>query len=375
MRCLQCMKEYHSDYEMCPFCGYVQNTEPKELYFLRPGTVIADRYVVGVSIGSGGFGITYKAWDRTLSKIVAIKEYYPAGLVNRVPGEKKMIIYSGSRERECANGKVRFLDEARNMAKFNTHPNIINVYDFFEENNTAYIIMEFLDGENYKEYIKKQGGRVSVDKALEVTRAVLEALSEVHKSGILHRDISPDNIFICRDGRIKLIDFGAARFSSVENAMTRSVILKPGFAPPEQYQTKSKQGPWTDIYAVGATLYRAVTGNVPEESVNRVEDDQLTDPKKFCPELSQNLSIVILRSMAILPELRFQSTADFLNALDSGGNIKDVRKELKFRKMRRLVSIVGVSVVVLTGAIFCLRILNEKNRQRLFWNKPISQYG
>ena len=212
MRCLQCMKEYHSDYEMCPFCGYVQNTEPKELYFLRPGTVIADRYVVGVSIGSGGFGITYKAWDRTLSKIVAIKEYYPAGLVNRVPGEKKMIIYSGSRERECANGKVRFLDEARNMAKFNTHPNIINVYDFFEENNTAYIIMEFLDGENYKEYIKKQGGRVSVDKALEVTRAVLEALSEVHKSGILHRDISPDNIFICRDGRIKLIDFGAGSY-------------------------------------------------------------------------------------------------------------------------------------------------------------------
>ncbi len=360
MRCLQCMKEYHSEYEMCPYCGYIQNTDPKELYFLRPGTIIADRYVIGVSIGSGGFGITYKAWDQTLSKIVAIKEYYPAGLVNRVPGEKKMIIYSGSRERECANGKVRFLEEARNMAKFNTHPNIINVYDFFEENNTAYIIMEFLDGENYKEYIKAQGGRVPVEKALEVTRAVLDALSEVHKSGILHRDISPDNIFICKDGRIKLIDFGAARFSSVESAMTRSVILKPGFAPPEQYQTKSKQGPWTDIYAVGATLYRAVTGNVPEESVNRVEEDRLTDPIKFCPEISQNLNIIIMRSMAILPELRFQSTAEFLSALDSGGNIKDVRKELKFRKIRRLVSIAGVSMAVMIGAVFCLRILNEK---------------
>lgn len=359
-RCYSCMKEYEDAYDMCPYCGHTQDEPPKELYFLHPGTVIADRYIIGVSIGSGGFGITYKAWDTVLAKVVAIKEYYPAGLVNRVPGEKKVIIYSGSRAKECANGMVRFLEEARNMAKFNTHPNIINVYDFFEENNTAYIIMEFLDGVNYKEYIKQQGGRVPVEKAVEVTQAVLEALKEVHKSGILHRDISPDNIFICNDGAIKLIDFGAARFSSTEDERTRSVILKPGFAPPEQYQTKSKQGPWTDIYAVGATLYRAITGNVPEESVNRVEEDQLTDPEKFCPEITHNLSNIILRAMALLPELRFQTTAEFLDALNSNANVKDVRKELSFRKKRRFISIAALSVVVLIGAFICFRVLNQK---------------
>lgn len=359
-RCFHCMREYGEEYEICPYCGKEKEIKPKELYFLTPGTLIADRYEIGVSIGSGGFGITYKAWDMTLSKVVAVKEYYPAGMVNRVPGEKKLIIYSGSRQKECENGKARFLEEARNMAKFNTHPNIINVYDFFEENNTAYIIMEFLDGVNYKEYIKEEGGRVAPEKALEVTQAVLTALMEVHKSGILHRDISPDNIFMCSDGRIKLIDFGAARFSAKDEDKTRSVILKPGFAPPEQYQTKSRQGPWTDIYAVGATLYRAVTGNQPEESVNRAEEDLLAEPEKFCPELSHNLNNAILRSMALQYELRFQSAEEFLKALSGESAIRNVGKELKTRKIRRLVSIVTVSVAALVGIFICLQVVDKR---------------
>ena len=359
-RCFHCMREYGEEYEICPYCGKEKEIKPKELYFLVPGTLIADRYEIGVSIGSGGFGITYKAWDRTLAKVVAVKEYYPAGMVNRVPGEKKLIIYAGSRQKECESGKLRFLEEARNMAKFNTHPNIINVYDFFEENNTAYIIMEFLAGVNYKEYIKDEGGRVSPEKALEVTRAVLTALTEVHKSGILHRDISPDNIFMCSDGHIKLIDFGAARFSAKDEDKTRSVILKPGFAPPEQYQTKSRQGPWTDIYAVGATLYRAITGNQPEESVNRAEEDLLTEPEKFCPELSHNLNNAILRSMALQYELRFQSAEEFLKALSGESAIRNVGKELRTRKVRRLVSIVTVSAAAIAGIFICLQVVDKR---------------
>ncbi|MCM1056120.1 MAG: protein kinase [Firmicutes bacterium] len=361
-RCYQCMREYEEEYEICPYCGGEKDPKPKELYFLTPGTMIADRYEIGVSIGSGGFGITYKAWDCTLAKIVAVKEYYPAGMVNRVPGEKKLIIYSGSRERECANGKVRFLEEARNMAKFNTHPNIINVYDFFEENNTAYIIMEFLDGVNYKEYIKAEGGRVPLEKALEVTQAVLSALEEVHKNGILHRDISPDNIFMCSDGHIKLIDFGAARFSAKDEEKTRSVILKPGFAPPEQYQTKSRQGPWTDIYATAATLYRAVTGNVPEESVNRVEEDLLTEPKKFCPEMSVNLNNAIMRAMALRYELRFQSAEEFQKALLGEASVRNVGKELKTRKIRRSLSIAAVSAVAFIGIFSCLKVVEQRKK-------------
>lgn len=361
-RCYNCMKEYNDSYDMCPYCGHEKNAAPKELYFLAEGTIIQERYEIGVSIGNGGFGITYKAWDRTLQKTVAVKEYYPAGLVNRVPGEKRMIIYSGNREKECMNGKIRFLEEARNMAKFNTHPNIVNVYDFFEENNTAYIIMELLEGVTYKEYIKQKDGKVESEEALRVTEAVLFALDEVHKHSILHRDISPDNIFMCSDGKIKLIDFGAARFSSLDDEKTRSVILKPGFAPPEQYQTKSKQGPWTDIYAVGATLYRAITGVLPEESVNRVEEDLLVEPIKLCPDITQNFSNAILRSMALLPELRFQTTKEFLDALHSQTNIRDVRKELQLRKRRRMFSISMISLVILIGVAICMNVLRQRKR-------------
>lgn len=359
-RCFHCMKEYDSKYEICPFCGSERDRKPKELYFLTPGALVAGRYEIGMSVGNGGFGIIYKAWDSALSKAVAVKEYYPAGLVNRVPGEKNVIIYSGRREREYANGKIRFLEEARNMAKFNTHPNIINVYDFFEENNTAYIVMEFLDGVNYKQYIQQQGGKVPLQKSLEVTQAVLSALAEIHKSSILHRDISPGNVFLCNDGHIKLIDFGAARFSDTEEALTRSVILKPGYAPPEQYQNKSRQGPWTDIYAVGATLYVAVTGNEPEESVNRVEKDILVPPEKLCPELPRNLNNAILRAMALQPELRFKNVEEFMNALSGELVVRDVGKELKTRKFRRFLSIAAISVIVLAGVFICLNVVKQR---------------
>lgn len=362
-RCYQCMNEYNESYDMCPYCGYEKNTPAKEMYFLQPGTVILDRYEIGVSVGSGGFGITYKAWDRVLSKIVCVKEYYPVGVVNRIPGEQVVIIYGGSKEREFSNGKIRFLEEAQNMAKFNTHPHIVNVYDFFECNRTAYIVMEFLEGVNYKEYIKAQGGKIPVEKALEVTCNILDALEEVHKNNILHRDISPDNIFICKDGRTKLIDFGAARFSSTEDVKTRSVILKPGFAPPEQYQSKSIQGPWTDVYAVAATLYRSITGTVPEESVNRTEEDLLVEPKKFSEEVTDSLNIAIMRGMALLPDLRFQTAQEFKNVLMSGTKIRDVRRELKLRKIRRLVSVASITVVVLIAAFVCFSVLKQRKDQ------------
>ncbi len=367
--CMNCMKEFQDNFTMCPYCGHEVGTPQKELYFLPIGTLIQGRYEIGQAAGSGGFGITYRAWDHTLDKEVAVKEYYPVGMVNRIPGETKLIIYSGSRAKECAAGMERFLDEAKNMAKFNQHPNIINVYDFFEANNTAYIIMEFLDGINYKEYIKLQGGKVELDYALKVNEAVLEALKEVHSAGILHRDISPDNVFICRDERIKLIDFGAARFSDTEVARTRSVILKPGYAPPEQYQTKSKQGPWTDIYAVAAMLYRAVTGVVPEESVNRVEEDLLKPPMTFCPELNKNQNNAILRAMSLLPELRFQDADSFKRALVGDIKVKEVSRELSSRKIRRAILISIAAVLILVGAFFSYKSYNDKKTKAAILNE------
>ncbi len=369
MRCLNCMKEYDEQYGVCPFCGFVPGTPPKEAYHLTPGTVLKNRYLIGTTVGFGGFGITYRAWDLSLERKVAVKEYYPNGVVNRVPGEKKVIVYTGNKANEFASGKTRFLDEARNMTHFNTHPNIVNVYEFFEENNTAYIAMEFLEGESYKDYIREKGGCVDQDTAVSVVLSVLDALKEIHKAHIIHRDVSPDNIFMVpvgEDGlnyRVKLIDFGAACFSTGDEEKTLSIILKPGYAPPEQYRTKSKQGPWTDIYAVGAVLYRSLTGIMPEESVNRMVEDHLQPPSQLKPEISEQLNDTILRAMALNQELRFQNTDQFREALQNRTKVLGVEAELKRRKRLRILSMVGIVAVVAGVGAGCFGVYAMKQKK------------
>ena len=145
-RCNGCFEIYDENFEICPECGYFDGAEPREPNHLCVGTVLTERYIVGNVLGFGGFGITYKAWDSKLDSVVAIKEYYPSGIVNRPPGTKNLLLFSGHRKREFEHGLLRFVEEARNMTNFNTHRNIVNVYEYFEENNTAYIVMEFLDG-------------------------------------------------------------------------------------------------------------------------------------------------------------------------------------------------------------------------------------
>ncbi len=275
-----------------------------------------------------------------------------------------MIVYSGNRAEEFQNGKIRFLSEARNMARFNTHPNIVNVNEFFEENNTAYIAMEFLEGISYKEFIKANGGRVDVGVAVSVVLSVLDALKEIHKIKIIHRDVSPDNIFMipAEDGsfRVKLIDFGAARFSSGEEEKTLSIILKPGYAPPEQYRSKSKQGPWTDIYAVGAVLYRSITGKMPEESVNRMVEDHLEQPSALVPNLPQYLNDSIMRAMALNQELRFQNVDQFREAIQQKTKVLSVGSELKRRKTMRGLSVAAICVVLLGAAVACQQVYTRR---------------
>lgn len=365
IRCVNCMKEFDAQYGVCPHCGNIQSRNPQEAYQLCPGTILAGRYVIGKALGVGGFGITYKAWDKKLQAMIAIKEYYPSanGIVNRAPGESQVIIYSGERAAEFQRGKGRFLAEARNMARFNTHPNIVHVYDFFEENATAYIAMEYLDGESYKDFIRRNNGVVSLEIATSVTLSVLDALKEIHRSGIIHRDISPDNVFICKDGIIKLIDFGAARFATGEEEKTLSIILKPGYAPPEQYRSRSRQGPWTDIYAVGAMFYRAVTGKIPDESVNRIVKDVVPAPAQINPEIPEYISNSIMRAMALNYELRFKTVDQFMEALQNKTRVRDVDTELKRRKKFRLALVGSFFILLLTAAGFSMKALIDKRAQ------------
>lgn len=365
MRCLNCMKEFDEKYGVCPFCGFIPGSKAKEAYHLYPGTILKSRYIVGTVVGFGGFGITYRAWDQTLDRKMAIKEYYPNGLVNRVPGTATVIVFSGDRAGEFQKGKERFLDEARNMTKFLEHPNIVDAYEFFEKNNTAYIVMEFLEGLSYKEYLKNQGGTADTGTAISVTLSVLDALKEIHSKKIIHRDISPDNVFMVPrdDGSvlIKLIDFGAARFSDDEEEKTRSIILKPGYAPPEQYRSRSRQGAFTDIYSVGAMLYRALTGVMPEESINRVVEDKLKEPMELNEGIPKYLNDAIMRAMALNPDLRFKNADSFRDALLNKKKVLDVGSELKRKQRNRnLIIALAACLVILLGAA-CFGIYTFEN--------------
>jgi serine/threonine protein kinase len=300
--CMSCFN-VKGDFDVCPYCGWVEGTPPKEAYHLHPRTLLNNRYVIGTVLGYGGFGVTYKAWDMELGIKVAVKEYYPSGLVNRVPGEAEVVIYSGEKSKQYGYGLKRFLDEARQMAKFSTHMNIVNIYNFFEQNNTAYIVMEYLEGISLKQFLQQSGGILDVDTALQIILPVADALEEIHSKGTIHRDVSPDNIFITAENKVKLIDFGAARLSAGDKEETLSVILKPGFAPPEQYRSKSKQGAFTDIYALGATLYRLVTGVLPEESVDRLFDDSLKRPSELGIKIPDNIERAIMKALSLKEEL------------------------------------------------------------------------
>lgn len=378
-RCLNCFNLFDIVYsdkeerEVCPYCGYCEGTPPKELYHLYPGVgLYNNRYVIGTCIGFGGFGITYKAWDNVLETVVAVKEYYPTGLVQRVPGKPQVIIYTGESKEEYMQGLERFLDEAKNMAKFVDNPNIVHVDAFFEENNTAYLVMEYLPGMTLKSYLKSKGGRIGCEEVIPIADAVITALKEIHAGGIIHRDISPDNIMLCNDGRIKLLDFGAARFSDADQERTRSIILKPGFAPPEQYQAKSKQGPWTDIYALCATVYRAITGVLPDESVNRVIEDTVQSPIQIYSDIPERISNTVMKGMSIYPEIRFSNVDELKKALDGEKKVMEPKKELRVRRMKRTITVGIALLIVVSMSLYVYNMYKNKKADVVMNSADIS---
>ena len=356
MRCFQCMNEMPEGEHICSHCGYDQRTVPREVYHLQPGTVLHQKYQIGVVIGFGGFGIVYKAWDLALNRVVAVKEYYPTMYLKRDPGMTQVILFDKKNEEAFLKGKEEFLTEARNIAKYNSHPNIVHVYDFFEENGTAYFVMEYLDGKTLKQYMreaKQQGQVIALDSAIMVTRSVLSALSAAHKDKIIHRDIKPGNVFILNDGTVKLFDFGAARFADEDQEQTRTIIITPGYAPPEQYQKKSKQGPYTDIYAVGAMFYEMVTNVKLEESINRKVVDEVRNPNEWNSSIPLPINNAIMRALAIQPEIRFKTVEEFDAAIVSKKETRDAKSELKHRKRIRNLKVAAIALVIagLLGAV------------------------
>ena len=361
IRCFNCMGVFDSGFEVCPHCGYIISSLPTVAYHLYPKTMLNGRYVIGTVLGHGGFGVTYNAWDTTLNAHVAIKEYFPNGLVQRIPGTTDVIVLSGDKQEQYQLGLDRFLEEAKNTVCFSSHPNIVNVFRFFEENHTAYIVMEFLDGEPLNKYLDQWNGILGIDDALEITCAMCDALTEIHKTKIVHRDVNPNNIFLCDKG-VKLIDFGAARISETEFERTRSIVITPGYAPPEQYQSKSRQGPWTDTYSLAATLYRMLTGKRPMESIDRKIEDKLELPSTLNPAIPPWLEQIIMNGMALESELRYQTAEDLKKALESKVGQAMPEERIRKRKRRRFVifsSAIAASLIA-AGTVLWLTMRNQK---------------
>lgn len=365
-RCFVCFKEYNSGFRVCPHCGSVEITEPVESIHLVPGTILADRYILGRSVGSGGFGIVYSAWDLKLETIVAVKEFYVSRLVTRAPGLKNLIVAKKSQE-EFDYRKARFLAEAKNMAKFGSHKSIPNVFEFFEENDTAYIVMELLQGIALNDYLNQSAAKVDTEFALMIANEVGNALISLHEQNIFHRDVAPDNIYICsnKEIKIKLMDLGAAKLEDNTDDVI-DIILKPGYSPVEQYDNSKNIGPWTDIYALGATLYTMLTGVKPDESTNRKIKDEVVPPNEINPLVSENLSNAIMKAMAIERHLRFKNVPDFLSAINGERKIIPIEKEKKRKNIRRFAGIAAASLILIIGAVLVgVTYLNKKNEHAL----------
>lgn len=306
--CPNCFSEMTG--EPCPQCGYTQGSENLSPYALPAGTVLLGKYIVGKMLGKGGFGITYLAYEIAGDRKVAIKEYYPDGIAFRSNTSTGVSTYMGEKDDTYKSGAEKFYEEARTVSRFNGNPNIIHVYEFFYENNTAYFVMEYVEGVDLKKHLSSQGGKIEMHELMGIITPVLDALTIIHSVGVLHRDISPDNIYLSNDGRVILLDFGAARQIIGEESKSLSVILKQGFAPIEQYQKKGKQGPWSDIYALGATMYYALTGAVPEDVMSRVYQDELKRPSELGVRINSRLENIIIKMLAVRSEHRYQSAIE-----------------------------------------------------------------
>ena len=314
--CYNCFKEKPQPEGPCPYCGFdLEDNVKKYPVALRAGTMLNHRYIVGRVLGQGGFGITYLAWDEKLEARVAVKEYMPNDISARVG--TTVSVAMESRAEDFTYGEERFKEEARILAKFMGQPNIAGVTDYFDENGTSYFVMDYIEGISFKTYIANAGGKVSVEEALDVMIPVLRALTAVHAEGFIHRDVTPDNIYITKDGNVKLLDFGSARYSIGDKSKSLDVILKVGYAPKEQYIRRGRQGPYTDVYSCAACLYAAITGYLPPESLERLDQDTLVPPSQAGVEIPLYLERAILKGLAVQPEDRFQTAGEFLEALES----------------------------------------------------------
>lgn len=372
--CFGCFEQYDDSFDICPHCGYAEGTEPELATYMRPGAILNERYVIGRALGHGGFSVTYLAWDALLLHKVAIKEYLPSEYATRRPGESRLTIFSGKEGEYFQFGKEKFLDEAKRLSAFQNEAGIVHVYDCFSANETAYLVMEYLDGITLSEYLKKEAavspqGRLAPEEAISMLTPVMLSLQRVHDSGMIHRDIAPDNIMLLKDGGVRLIDFGAARHAVHDCGKSMTVIIKDGYSPEEQYNSHSVQGPAADVYALSATLYQMITGITPPGAIERGEylqkhkRDMLPPPSKFNKAVTKTQDTAILNGMALHTQDRTQSVAELYEELTAQTPVRRVQETIRKRSSFSWPLWAKITAGVLAAAIAAGGVLLYLNRK------------
>ncbi|MBE5804892.1 MAG: hypothetical protein E7316_10330 [Clostridiales bacterium] len=322
--CSKCMLQMEAE-GVCPHCGHSSRRSESRRNCLEEGTFLNDRYLLGAVIGSGGFGITYAAWDTLLETPVAIKEYFPGDFAERDVRDGDEVRLRENHETEYRLGLRRFMQEARVLAMFREVPGIVNVSDCFEENETFYFVMEYVRGISLDEYVKQH--KVDARRLLTMMRSTIDALDAVHAQGILHRDITPKNLMVLENGNVKLIDFGSARKIDREGT---SIIVTEHYAPVEQYDNMREQGPWTDIYSLCATMYEMITGIVPQEALARQYRDEMKPPSALGISLKKSQERALMSGLAVEPERRIRSMAELRSRLYNLPLPEEIRRRKTF---------------------------------------------
>ncbi len=281
-------------------------------FWLPEGTMIGNRYEIMDVLGVGGYGITYRGRDLRLGHKIAVKEYYPGFWATRYSYRDLNVHCMSEYVEEYEKGMLRFLDEAKTLVSLSHVPEVVSATDFFRENGTAYLVMEFLDGQNLKQMANGFGGRIPPEILIPVLQPLVKALEKIHETGMIHRDISPDNIMMLEDGAVRLIDFGNARDTSNGKSMT--MAMKQGFAPPEQYRSKG-QGTYTDVYGLCATLYYCITGKLPPQAMERLMGAPFPTPTELGIAIPKNWESAIMDGLELYVQKRIQNMQELWQRL------------------------------------------------------------
>lgn len=347
------MLEYDASMSVCPYCAYPKTGVPSEPYYLSEGTLLDGKYTIGKVLGNGSFSITYLAWDNESQQKIVIKEYFPKTLASRISGQNEINAYDGEKSKQFEKGLMAFVEEASNLKKLTQSlDGIVKTLDVFVENSTAYSITEYIDGISLDRVLSKS--RLPWEDVIQIMTPLLQSLSVLQNNSIVCYNISPDNIIMTRDKKVKLLGLGASKFATGGATMDFSLVTKAGFSPIEMYRDALAADNSIDTYSLAAVIYYAVTGVIPQGAVERVSDDKLVSPLELGIHVPKNVNTAIMNALNVSPKYRTKDCSAFFEELNSIGEVQrifEIKQKEETGSMSKKTKLIIASVAVLVAAV------------------------